>query len=52
MLLIYDEYKFHLGIKALDTLKNGNVIAYYLPAHTSGLLQPIDVALFGPFNAF
>lgn len=52
VLLIYDGYKCHLGIKALDTLKNGNVIAYCLPAHTSGLLQPLDVALFGPFKAF
>lgn len=47
VLLIYDGYKSHIGIKALDILHNGGVIAYCLPSHTSGLLQPLDVAVFG-----
>lgn len=52
VLLIYDGYKSHIGIKALDILKNGSVIAYCLPSHTSGLLQPLDVGIFNLFKAY
>lgn len=49
VLLIYDGYRSHMGIRALETLRSGGVIAYALPAHTSGTLQPLDV---GTFRAF
>ena len=51
VLLIYDGYKSHLDIRALETLKEAGVIAYALPAHTSGSTQPLDVAVFSPFKA-
>ena len=51
VLLIYDGYKSHLDIRVLETLKEAGVIAYALPAHTSGTTQPLDVAVFAPFKA-
>ena len=51
MLLIYDGYKSHLDIRALEALKEAGVIAYAFPAHTSGSTQPLDVAVFSSFKA-
>ena len=51
-LLVYDGYRIHLGVKRLEKLKTGNVIAYCLPAHTSGTTQPLDVGLFRPFKQY
>ena len=50
VLLIYDGYRSHMGIEVLEILKTGGNIAYALPAHTSGLTQPLDVGVFGPFK--
>lgn len=51
ILLTYDGYRSHLGVKVLDTLRKGNVLCYCLPAHISGITQPLDVGIFGPFKA-
>lgn len=51
VLLTYDGYRSHLGMKALNILQKGNVIAYCLPSHTSGKTQPLDVGVFGPFKS-
>jgi len=50
VLLIYDGYRSHMGLRVLETLDKGNVIAYALPSHTSGTTQPLDVSIFGPFK--
>lgn len=51
VLLIYDGYKSHLGIKILNVLQKGGLIVYCIPSHTIVLLQPSDVSLFGLFKA-
>lgn len=39
-LLIYDGYRSHMGIRVLEILKEGKIIAYALPAHTSHTTKP------------
>ena len=46
MLLLYDGYRSHMMLRALEILHEGGVIAYALPAHTSGLTQPLDLSCF------
>jgi hypothetical protein len=52
VLLLCDGYRCHMSIQALDTFASGRVIAYALPAHTSSITQPLDVAVFGPFKSY
>lgn len=51
VLLTYDGYRSHMSIEALEILEEGGVIAYALPAHTSGTTQPLDVGVFSPFKS-
>ncbi|PXF41180.1 hypothetical protein BWQ96_09096 [Gracilariopsis chorda] len=46
ILLIYDGYRSHPDIPILEMLAKSNVIAYVLPANTSGTTQPLDIAIF------
>lgn len=48
VLLIYDAYRSQMHFQALKVLDEGGVIAFSLPAHTSGTIQPLDVGVFGP----
>lgn len=41
-----------LSAKALQVIYDENVLAYCLPAHTSGLTQPLDVGLYGPLKSY
>ena len=50
LLLLYDGYRSHMSLKVLRILRQGNVIAYCLPAHTSGKTQPLDLTVFGAFK--
>ena len=47
ILLLMDGYRSHMRYKTLSFLHSANVIAYALPAHTSGVTQPLDVSVFG-----
>ena len=49
VLLVLDGYRSHMTYQALRILRNGGVIVYALPAHTSGYTQPLDVSVFGTF---
>lgn len=40
-----------MHLQALRVLDEGGVIAFALPAHTSGTMQPLDVSVFGPWKA-
>ena len=51
VLFLYDGYRSHISYEALKILDDGNVIAFALPAHTSGTTQPLDVGIFGPYKA-
>ena len=50
MLLLYDAYRSHMSLESLTILEEGGVIAFALPAHTSGTTQPLDAGLFQPFK--
>lgn len=50
ILLLYDGHKSHVSLFITDWAKKNNVILFILPPHTSDLLQPINVGIFGPFK--
>lgn len=50
VLLIYDAYRSHLSLQVLQLFRDNGVIAYALPAHTSGKTQPLDVICFSVFK--
>lgn len=43
VLLTYDGHRSQLSARALEILRKSNVLAYFLPAQTSGKTQPMDV---------
>lgn len=51
VLFTYDGYRSHMSIEALEVLNDAGVIAYALPAHTSGTTQPLDVGVFGAWKS-
>lgn len=50
VLLTYDGYRSHMSVDTLELFRENNIIAYALPAHTSGSTQPLDVAVFAPWK--
>ena len=50
ILLLYDGHKSHISLFLTRWAKRNNVILFVLPPHTSHLLQPLDVGIFGPFK--
>jgi hypothetical protein len=51
-LLIYDNHESHLCIEVLDIAKDNGVIILTIPPHCSSRLQPLDVAVYGPFKFY
>ena len=47
---MYDGHKSHVSLGVIDWAKAHNIILFVLPAHTSHLLQPLDVGCFGPLS--
>lgn len=52
LLLTYDAHRSHLSVAVLGILRKRGVLAYCLPAHTSGKTQPLDVGLYAPFKNY
>ncbi|XP_053390074.1 uncharacterized protein LOC123531140 isoform X2 [Mercenaria mercenaria] len=50
ILLIFDGHRSHINIPVIEWAKQHNIILFVLPAHTSHLLQPLDVGCFGPLQ--
>lgn len=50
ILLTYDGYMAHMALAVLELFDANGIIAYTLPAHTSGKTQPCDVVLFGAYK--
>lgn len=50
LLLTYDGYRCHMGLKVFDLLQKVGVLCYCLQARTRGTTQPLDVEFFGPFK--
>ena len=50
LLLLYDGHKSHISPSLIEWAKEHNIVLFVLPAHTSHILQPMDVGCFGPFT--
>ena len=50
VLLLYDGHKSHVNLGIIEWAKQEHVVLFVLPAHTSHVLQPLDVGCFGPFE--
>ena len=50
VVLFFDGHKSHDSIALIELARDNNVILYILPPHTTHLLQPLDVGVFGPFK--
>ena len=48
--MIFDGHKSYISVDFIDWAKEQKIILFVLPAHTSHILQPLDVACFGPFQ--
>ena len=52
ILLLFDDHTSHISPTLIKWARTQNLILFVLPAHTSHILQPLDVSLFGPFKYF
>ena len=50
MLLILDNLKAHISLKAVEIAKSNSIVLLTLPPHTSHRMQPLDVTVYGPFK--
>lgn len=50
ILLIYDGHGSHDTLDVITLSWEHNVLLYCLPPHTTHMLQPLDVGVFGPFQ--
>jgi len=50
VIVLYDGHQSHTNLGIIDWAKSQNIILFILPAHTSHVLQPLDVGCFGPFE--
>lgn len=51
-LLILDNHSSHISPNGLDICKQNGIVLLTIPPHTSHRLQPLDVAVYGPFKAY
>ena len=52
VLLLYDGHASHISPTLINWARENNIILFVLPPHTSHLLQPLDVGVFGPFKHY
>ena len=50
VVLFLDGHKSHETLSLLELAREKNVVVYVFPPHTTHLLQPLDVGVFGPFK--
>jgi hypothetical protein len=51
-LLIYDGHASHIAPQAAEFCLSHKIIPICLPPHTTHLLQPLDVDIFGPLSIY
>ncbi|XP_023019368.2 uncharacterized protein [Leptinotarsa decemlineata] len=49
-LIIMDNHITHVNIQVIDFARKNNIIILTLPPHCSHRMQPLDVAVYGPFK--
>ncbi|XP_023942774.1 uncharacterized protein LOC112049208 [Bicyclus anynana] len=52
VLLVLDNHSSHLSVPTLDLAKENGVVMLSFPPHCSHKLQPLDVAVYGPFKRY
>ena len=52
ILVFMDGHSSHLSYSAVKCAQENNVILFCFPPHTSHILQPLDVSVFGPLKQF
>lgn len=52
LLLLFDGYGCHIQLSLLVQMRDAGVVIFAFPSHTSHVLQPLDVAVFGPFKCY
>lgn len=52
MILVLDGYGGHIQLEFLQFMKDNRIVVIALPAHTSHVLQPLDVTVFGPYKSY
>lgn len=52
IMLLYDGHTSHKDPETIRWAREMGIILFVLPAHSSHLLQPLDVAIFGPFKNY
>ena len=52
VLLLLDNHDSHISLESLDFCKRSGVVLLTFPPHCSHRLQPLDVAVYGPFKQF
>ncbi|GBP09569.1 Tigger transposable element-derived protein 6 [Eumeta japonica] len=50
ILLIYDGHSTHVGLNVIEAALKENITILKLPAHTSHILQPLDIAVMKSFK--
>ncbi len=50
-ILIIDGHGSHITLDVIDVARNADIILYCLPPHTTHILQPLDVSIYGPLKA-
>ena len=50
--ILYDGYSCHIQFTVLQCFKNNGVVVITIPAHTSHVLQPLDVSVYGTFKSY
>jgi len=50
LLLVFDGLKAHISLHLIEFAEKNGILLYCLPPHSSHLLQPLDVSVFGPLK--
>ncbi|XP_046547260.1 MFS-type transporter clz9-like [Haliotis rubra] len=50
ILILYGGHMSHISLPLIDWAKEHTILLFILPAHTSHVLQPLDVGCFDPFE--
>ncbi len=50
ILLLLDNLKAHVSLKAVEKAKNNGIVLLTIPQHTSHHMQPLDRTIYGPFK--
>ena len=51
LILLFDGLKSHITLDLIECAEKNKIILYCLPPHSSHVLQPLDVSVFGPLKS-